>query len=307
MHMVKAALKSTPLVLDRSVTVEDGFRVIFTDCLRQVQGNAISVVQSSDIESLHQMRVGLRRLRTAMRLFAPWVPCPESLRVELGWLNTELSAARDAEVLADSTLLKIVEACPLQADLVALKQLASTIATQLRQQAATAVSSERYARLMHTLGEWCEHAGWQASLDRKGIKALARPLRRHAPRILMRRHEALIKRGKKLAHATPQQLHQIRIAAKKARYATLFFQSLLDAKTADRYLKRLGALQDAMGWLNDATSADRLLGEIETSDPDMARSASFARGYLCALRGQDRAGLERLWKRFSAVELPGMA
>jgi len=181
------------------------------------------------------------------------------------------------------------------------------IAMQLRQQAATAVSSERYVRLMHTLGEWCEHAGWQASLGRKGIKALVRPLHRHAPRILMRRHELLIKRGKKLAHATPQQLHQMRIAAKKARYATLFFQSLLDAKPADRYLKRLGALQDAMGWLNDATSADRLLGEIETSHLDMARSASFARGYLCAVGQHDRDGVARLWKRFSAVGLPGMA
>ena len=77
--MVTAALKSTPVVLDRNVTVEDGFRVIFRDCLQQIQRNAISVVQSSDIQSLHQMRVGLRRLRTAMRLFAPWVPCPESL------------------------------------------------------------------------------------------------------------------------------------------------------------------------------------------------------------------------------------
>jgi CHAD domain-containing protein len=305
--MVKAALKSTSLVLGRSVTVEDGFRIIFTDCLQQIQRNAISVVESSDIESLHQMRVGLRRLRTAMRLFAPWMHCPESLRVELGWLDGELGAARDADVLADGTLVKIIEACPLQADLAALKDVALTIAMHKRQQAADAVSSERYMHLMHTLGEWCEHAGWQASLDRKGIKALARPLRRHAPRILMRRHEALIKRGKKLAHATPQQLHQVRIAAKKARYATLFFQSFLDAKPANRYLKRLGALQDVMGWLNDATSADRLLGEIETSHPDMARSASFARGYLCAVREQDRAGLERLWKRFSAVELPGMA
>jgi triphosphatase len=307
MHMITAALKSTSLVLGRSVTVEDGFRVIFTDCLRQVQGNAISVVQSSDIESLHQMRVGLRRLRTAMRLFAPWVPCPESLRVELGWLNTELSAARDAEVLADSTLLKIIEACPPQADLVALRDVALTIAMRMRQQAADAVSSDRYARLMLTLGEWCKHAGWQASLDKKGLKALAQPLRRHTPHILMRRHAQLIKRGKKLARATPQQLHQVRIAAKKARYATVFFQSLLAAKPANRYLKRLGALQDALGWLNDAASADRLLGEIEASHLDAARGASFARGYLCAVRERDRAGLGGLWKRYSAVELPGMA
>jgi triphosphatase len=305
--MITAPLKSTPLVLDHSVTVEGGFRVILRDCLQQIQGNALNVAQSSDAECLHQMRVGMRRLRTALRLFAPWMPCPELLRQELGWLNSALGAARDADVLADGTLVKVIEACPHRADLVALRDIASTIAMHMRQQAADAVSSERYARLMLTLGEWCEHAGWQASLDKKGIKALAQPLRRHAPRILMRRHEELIKRGTKLARATPQQLHQVRIAAKKARYATVFFQSLLKATPANRYLKRLGALQDALGWLNDAASADRLLGEIETSQPDAARGASFARGYLCAVRERDRAGLGALWKRFGAVELAGMA
>ncbi len=305
--MAAAALKSTPLVLDRSVTVEDGLRVILIDCLQQIQGNALSVVQSSDPEGLHQIRVGLRRLRTALRLFAPWVSCPEPLRQELGWLNSELGAARDADVLADGTLVKVIEACPHRADLVALREVASTIAMHMRQQPADAVSSERYARLMLTLGEWCQHAGWQASLDKKGIKALAQPLRRHTPRILMRRHEDLIKHGTKLAGATPQQLHQLRIAAKKARYATVFFQSMLATKRADLYLKRLGALQDALGWLNDAASADRLLGEIETNQPDMAHSASFARGYLCAVIEQDRAGLAGLWRRFSAVELPGTA
>jgi len=305
--MAAAALKSTPLVLDRSVTVENGLRVILIDCLQQIQGNALRVVQSSDPEGLHQMRVGLRRLRTALRLFAPWVSCPEPLRQELGWLNSALGAARDADVLADGTLVNMIEACPHREDLVALRDVASTIAMHMRQQPADAVSSERYARLMLTLGEWCEHAGWQASLDKKGIKALAQPLRRHVRRILMRRHDELIKRRTKLAGATPQQLHQLRIAAKKARYATVFFQSMLATKPADRYLKRLGALQDALGWLNDAASADRLLGEIETSHPNIARGASFARGYLCAVREQDRAGLGGLWKRYTAVELPGMA
>ena len=53
--------------------------------------------------------------------------------------------------------------------------------------------------------------------------------------------------------------------------------------------------------------AATVLGEIEASHPDMARSSSFARGYLCGVRERDRAGLGALWKGFGAVELPGLA
>lgn len=56
------------------------------------------------------------------------------------------------------------------------------------------------------------------------------------------RHEKLIKRGKRLAHGIPVERHRVRIAAKKARYATEFFHSLYLTKLVDRYIRRLSAL-----------------------------------------------------------------
>jgi CHAD domain-containing protein len=292
------------VALNREMSVEEGFRVIGSNCLRQMQDNELGVMQGIDPEGIHQMRVGTRRLRSALRLFAPWIPFPPALKQELSWLGGELGAARDADVLADSTLPKVIEACPQETALLPLKQSASTIAGSKRQHAAAAVASVRYSHLMLSLVGWLQALRWHESLDKTALDSLAGPLEKRATHILGRRHEKLIKRGKRLAHGTPEERHQVRIAAKKARYATEFFQSLHPAGRVKRYLRRLAALQDALGWLNDAAVADGLLREVATKHPELASSASFARGYLCAATKQDMPGLGRLWKRFSSMAPP---
>lgn len=299
-----AAVKARPVTLNRDMCVEEGFRVIVSNCLRQMQDNEIGVARGNDPESIHQMRVGMRRLRSALRLFAPWIPFPPVLQQELAWLGGELGAARDADVLAGSTLLKVIEACPQETDLLPLRQFASTIAGERRQQAAEAVASLRYSRLMLSLVGWLQAMRWHDSLDEAAVGALAEPLEKRATQILGRRHEKLIKSGKRLAHGTPEERHQVRIAAKKARYATEFFQSLHPAGRVKRYIRRLAALQDALGWLNDATVADRLLREIEVGHPELTGSASFTRGHLCAATKQDLPGLAKLWEQFKSMEPP---
>jgi CHAD domain-containing protein len=299
-----AAEKARPVTLNRYMCVEDGFRVIVGNCLRQMQDNEIGVTRGNDPESIHQMRVGMRRLRSALRLFAPWIPFPPVLQQELAWLGGELGAARDADVLGDGTLLMVIEACPQETDLLPLRQLASTIAGEKRQHAADAVASVRYSRLMLSLVSWLQALRWHESLDEAALGALAEPIEKRATQILDRRHEKLIKSGKRLAHGTPEERHQVRIAAKKARYATEFFRSLYPARRVDRYVRRLAVLQDALGWLNDAAVADRLLHEIDVGHPELAGSASFARGYLCAATKQELPGLAKLWKQFRLMEPP---
>jgi inorganic triphosphatase YgiF len=302
--VVAAAVEARAVALSRDMCVEEGFRVIAGNCLAQMQDNEVGVARRNGPESIHQMRVGMRRLRSALRLFAPWIPFPPTLLQELSWLGGELGAARDADVLADSTLLKVIEACPQETDLLPLGQFASTIAGERRQQAAEAVASVRYSRLMLILVGWLQAMRWHDSLDEAAVGALAEPLEKRATQILGRRHEKLIKSGKRLAHGTPEERHQVRIAAKKARYATEFFQSLHPARRVDRYLRRLAALQDALGWLNDAAVADRLLHEIEVGHPELTGSASFTRGYLCAATKQDLPGLAKLWEQFRSMEPP---
>ena len=301
-----AAMKARPVALRAEMSVEAGFQAIVSNCVAHMQNNEIGVAQGADSESIHQMRVGMRRLRSALRLFAPWIPFPPSLKQELGWLATELGAARDADVLADGTLPKTIKACPQEADLLTLRQVVSTLADKQRRQAAAAVASARHSRLMLRLVGWLHTSHWRESFDETTLGKLTEPLPRQATRILARRHEKLVELGRRLTQASPEQRHQVRIAAKKARYATEFFQSLYRDRRVKRYISGLAALQDGLGWLNDAAVADRLLREIGALHQEVAPGASFARGYLCATMKQDLPGLNRLWEKFESTETPWM-
>ncbi len=298
------AAKTRPVALDASLTVEQGFRLIVSNCLAQVQDNEAGVMQGSDPECIHQMRVGMRRLRCALRLFAPLIALPTALQQELAWLGNELGAARDADVLAGSTLPKLSAACPTALDLPRLCQAASMIAAQRRQQAATVVASVRYSRLMLGLVGWLQASRWHESLDNPARETLFEALPKWAAQTLRRRHQTLLKRGKWLVQGTAEQRHRMRIAAKKARYTAEFFKSLHSAGRVKRYTQRLAALLDALGGLNDAVVADRLLQALSGSHPELAGSAAFTRGYLCAAARQDMPGLARLWRQFRSTELP---
>jgi triphosphatase len=299
-----AAVAAGPLELKAGSSVEEGFQVIAAHCLAQIQANAAGVELGHDPECVHQMRVGIRRLRCALRLFEPWVRAPQPLLDELSWLRGELGAARDADVLAEATLPGLIRACPGQAALPVLEQVAAATAAARRAQAAQAVISVRYARLVLGLAGWLACAGRHEGLDERVLAARAEPLRRQARKILAHRHRTLMRRGKGLAHATFAQCHQLRIAAKMARYASEFFLSLYPSGAAQRslrrYLERLAMLQDGLGGLNDAAVADRLLGQLQADQPQCSDGASFARGYLCAASRHDLSQMARRWKRFGA-------
>lgn len=299
-----AAMQARPMTLRAEMNVEACFQTIFSGCITQMQDNEIGVLQGEDPESIHQMRVGMRRLRSALRLFARWIPFPPTLEQELGWLASELGAARDADVLADGTLPKAIEICPQEAELLALRDVVSTIACEKRQQAAAAVASVRHSRLMLRLVAWLHTSHWRESLTETARGCLAAPLARRATRILACRHKKLIKLGRRLTESTPEVRHEVRIAAKKARYATEFFQSLYPSRRVKRYVSGLEALQDRLGWLNDAAVADSLLRELEVHRPGLTRGASFARGCLCATTKEDLRGLDKLWKGFTMTKPP---
>ena len=101
-----------------------------------------------------------------------------------------------------------------------------------------------------------------------------------------------------------QQRHRARIAAKKVRYATEFFQSLYSSKLAPPYIASLTALQGALGSINDATVAASLLAQLVETRPDLAQHTGFVRGYLAAGAEQDVRKLGKLWQQFQAIPLP---
>ena len=295
-----AVVEALPIELAPGLTVEQGFQAIAGNCLAQLQGNEVGVAQGTDPESVHQMRVGLRRLRSALGLFGDVAPCPAELQQELVWLASELGAARDWEVLAGQTLPALAatgDAAPWGP-----RQPAATgVGPPKPQHAPPARGAGGEARLLLCLGGWLQGARWRETLAAPGQKALAAPLAAFAMQALARRHATLKKRGKRLHDGTPQARHRVRIAAKNLRYAAEFFQSLYSAKRLRPYVAALTGLQGVLGQLNDASVADALLRQLAQAHPELAPGAAQAGACLLAHGKRELRQLGKRWQRFAAL------
>jgi inorganic triphosphatase YgiF len=93
-------VKAASIDLHTGMSAREAFKTIGLACLKQAINNEPALIRG-DPEGVHQMRVGLRRLRAAMSLFAALLHDPQTAAIknELKWLAGELGPARELEVL----------------------------------------------------------------------------------------------------------------------------------------------------------------------------------------------------------------
>lgn len=301
-----AAVKATRLALTTDMTVEQAFQAIASNCLKHIQDNDQGVAGGTDVESLHQMRVGMRRLRSALSMFKDVLRLPADLQKEVDWLAAELGDARDWDVLAGSTLPALSNDIRDPEIMKGLQQEAEDQAHQHHIAAAEVVASTRYTRLLLQIARWVQSRGWHEdkAAGTEGATRLARPVKKFAIETLKRDQRRLRARARNLHAATAEERHRVRIAAKKTRYAAEFFESLFASKAVLPYIKTLSRLQDELGLLNDGAVAARLLTEIPARQPQLEGSVGFAKGFLEARAKGDGKLIEHRWKQFAARGRP---
>lgn len=298
------AVKAAPLKLNRRMSAEQAFERIVGNCLAQIVANAEGVARFHDVESLHQMRVGLRRLRAALAMFEDLLVLPLNLSAELDWLSGELGPARDWDVLLESTLPCAGRAMPEDESLQEVTRLVQAGATAMHARVAAAVSSPRYRQLVSALDAWCERRGWRDMLSVTRQARLKMRAADVAATILEDDQRRLEKRGRKLRDGGPQERHRLRIAAKRTRYAAEFFASLFPQRRVRPYVAALSSLQDELGAMNDAVVADRLLVGLARQHDSVCAEAGFVRGYLAARAQTGIARLGKVWKKFKPLRAP---
>ncbi|TKI07773.1 CHAD domain-containing protein [Martelella alba] len=297
------AVRAEPLRLTEAMTVSQGFQAIVINCLLQIQANAEGV-RHQDAECVHQMRVGLRRLRSAFSLFKEPLSPGDALQADLLWLTGVLGAARDWDILAGTVVAPAAIAAPEPAALEEIGVAARLRARLYYHAAADAVGSPRYERLTTALRLWIQHRRWRENVTPRQRARLKTPIPPFADAMLAERRQRLQHQAAVQTDATAHQRHRMRIAAKKLRYTTEFFGCLYRRKPLSAYLAALREMQETLGWLNDAATTDRLLGELRDQNPGLAESIGFVRGYLAAQAAQAKMTLPVQWQNLQTLALP---
>jgi triphosphatase len=283
----------------------EAFRAICFACLAHLEANREGMLADRDEEYLHQMRVALRRLRSAFSVFSRLLPEPatEPPLDEIRWLARALGPARDWDVLLRARLGPVLASHPGHPGLAALQRAAERQRRAAHRTARRAVNSRRYQRLLLGLGAWLAGESWTSLLPLEAARALRQPVRGYASEALARRYRQVSRRGQGLARLDAAELHRLRIAVKKLRYTATFFAPLFAAREAAAMRGALTALQDALGAINDCVNAQRLLGELRRH----ARGAQLpeARQLVArandAARAAERRKLKPAWKALRAA------
>jgi len=314
----------------RHAGTAEAFGAVLDECLSHVSRSASGIVagdRSLRVEHVHQLRVGIRRLRSGLRSFSGWVPPPPDEMVErLRSLFATLGLSRDDDVLGEGVAAALERA--------GAPALTVPAAAPGPDPAATVRAAETQQLLL----EWI---AWQASLSegrpaaaaaaagdaRPGDPAAAsaggsgpgmeqpgseRPagdplvpsgsdddqatFGRDAERRLRRWHRGIAADWKRFDDLDEENLHALRKRIKRQRYAVEFFAPVLRGGRTRRYLEPLASIQDRMGQLNDLFVARTRYRELLGSDP----AAWFALGWIEAritvVRGLARPELMRLAK-----------
>jgi triphosphatase len=259
------ARKPHPVVLEPGIAVHEAFARLAAGVLDDLLANQPAALRGEEMEGIHQMRVGIRRLGSLLVLFEGFVEPHAAARFEdeLRRLGRVLGEARDWDVFLGELLPAAIETAADLKTVEPLRAAAEERRHAAHQVAKKAVQEPAFTRFVLAFRAWSGSA--EATVpDRVG----GQPLEELAPDMLDRLARKVEKR---LADADPDEpttLHELRKSAKKLRYAIEYFESLYGAK-AERYYKRCSALQKRLGTFNDLVTLQRLTEELTAARLDL--------------------------------------
>ena len=264
----------------------------------------------SAIEPVHQMRVALRRLRSATLLFRRAVGCPEldDATERLKRLGRVLGPPRDWDVFTAGAGREIGAVFADDASVTSLLAAAQRRRRQVYAELVATLDGPEWRQLGIRLAHLAMARPWrdftpddperavlQHDLQRAGIAHFAE-------RALTRRLDRVLEPGADLDGLSVEALHELRLHCKRMRYAAEFFAPLFPGHGVRRFLRRLSALQEQLGHLNDTSVAALLMAELPSRGPAQRQAIGIVRGFVAANAAGSRARIDRHWRRFRKCE-----
>jgi triphosphatase len=258
------AEKATRLHLDGELTCRQAFRAIGQNCLRKIIVNERGMC-AGDANSLHQMRIGLRRIRAAVVAFEKIVADSEQERIEaeLKWITNELGPARDLDVFEIDILKPMSNTHGGDPRYAEARRAFDDARAKAYGSAVGSVRSDRFRYAGLDAAEWIEAGPW--TRDEHLRERRDEKVADHAAKLLSRGRKRIRKDGADLRALSTKKRHKLRIRAKNLRYAVEFFAGVFpgekNAERREAAHTALKELQDQLGALNDLAQREALAAD----------------------------------------------
>ncbi|QWG24991.1 CHAD domain-containing protein [Bradyrhizobium sediminis] len=249
--------------LNAAMACDTAFRIIARRSLGALNAHHEATCRG-DPTALHQMRIALTHLRTAILFFSPMVSdsTRTRIRADLKWLNAHLGVMRDIDVAIER--LKTINRRRPQA--IPSHQSWTTKRADTHRLLARALRSARYRRLVKNTSDWIEHGPWSTRKGKEAARKRASPVAAYSLRKLTQWQQKLLKKSHKLAKMDAEKRHRLRLLNKKLTYSIESFEDLFPDRNFSSQrtaLKHLRKAQRALGQLNDDARGHALAVDLE--------------------------------------------
>lgn len=279
--------------------VEMVARDVLRDCLAQISANIPVVLDTEASEGPHQLRIGLRRLRTALDVFAPSLGGNiAGLEAAAQRLGRDVGHLRDADVLIEEVVAHAAAHGLAPETRQVLDDALAARREVARAEVRATLRDPATGRFLLDLLEFVETRGWLEPSDYGQTDRLAEPVGELGPKLLRRRWRKVKSLGEDIRELEPEELHSLRKSLKKLRYTVDMLIGLYGGKRSAAFLAALKDLQDSFGSLNDAAMAqEKLAGTdpVAPADPDVQRAVGFTLGVLAGASAAQRPDIFARW------------
>ncbi|MGG5885947.1 CHAD domain-containing protein [Falsiroseomonas sp. HC035] len=288
--------------LDPDLGVEAALRLLLGHLAEVLVWFAPVAEAGTDPTGVHQMRVALRRLRSALKAFRAAADGPALRRfdAQAKALAGSLGPARDWDVFLAGLAAELAEALPDE------PRIAALLATGRRHRDAAyaalrlQLSGPAFRRLAWDAVALDVRTPWRAEASEEAAARRDAPLPNLADHLLARRWRRLTAVGRDIAPLPDAEFHALRLDGKRMRYLAELFAPLYGRKKSRRFLDRLAEVQEQFGLANDATVARALVGP--EADGPGAWAAGVAEGWVRARSRRARSRSAKAWAELLAAE-----
>lgn len=303
---VPAARKAVPVALAAAGNVDAAITGILGNIHGHLLANLAAAARGGSPEAVHQMRVALRRLRSALALLRREIGSGAlaELAAQARNLSHVLGPARDWDVFVTQTVPGIAEGGLDDAGLGSLVAMAAPHQQQAHAAVREALAEAAANRFILSFGALLARRGWRDGVASEAMAVLAEPAPVFASRVLARAHRKALRRGRRFGRLSPAARHELRLALKALRYTAGFFMPLhAGAPGMRKYLSRLERLQEALGLANDMATTRSLLDGLclEQADAKIHFAAGAVLGWQRRAESEGARRLRKAWRAFKTT------